>query len=80
MQRRNGKLRVIHMITQLRSNWDGLTGRISGEMIRKFLPDFMNRVNYVSGPGGMVEELVHTLTTELEIPARQVKTEYFPRY
>jgi hypothetical protein len=32
MQRRNGKLRVIHMITQLRSNWDGLTGRISGEM------------------------------------------------
>lgn len=80
MQKKNGKLKAINTITQPKGNWNGLTGRINGEMIRKAVPDFIDRVSYVCGPQKMVDDMVSILRKELKMPGKKVKYEYFPGY
>jgi len=80
MQRSNDKIKIIYTLTQSRGKWGGLTGRINGDMIRSAVPDFMDRVNYISGPKLMVDDLTNIIQMDLKLPAEQVRTEYFPGY
>ena len=80
MQKTNDKLKIIYTLTQSRGKWDGLTGRISGDMIRRVVPDFKDRVSYISGPQMMVNDLSNLLLKDLKVSTEQVKTELFPGY
>jgi len=48
-------------------------------MIKKYMPDYPDRVFYISGPTRMVDSML-TLLKEMSIPEEQIKKEFFPGY
>jgi len=80
MQKNNDQIKIIYTITQPKGKWDGLTGRINEDMMRRVVPDFMDRVTYISGPQKMVDDLTNIMIMDLKMPTEQVKTEIFPGY
>ena len=76
---KNPKFNVINTVTNPGSSWTGITGRISADMIKQHMPDFLDRVFYISGPTKMVVSMA-TLLKELSIPEDQIKKEFFTGY
>lgn len=75
-------IRTVYTLTDMKSipaNWQGQTGRINAKMIAKEVPDFMERIFYLSGPHAMVTSYEEILKT-MGIPRKQIKTDYFPGY
>jgi len=54
-------------------------GHIDKARIRSLLPDYKERIFYVSGPYGFVNA-VHNALLELGVAGRQIVTDYFPGY
>ncbi|KON27707.1 hypothetical protein AC481_04100 [miscellaneous Crenarchaeota group archaeon SMTZ-80] len=79
MQNLNQNLKVAHAISEPSESWKGYTGRINLDMLKKEIPDFVERQFYLSGPQGMVQA-IDKLLLELEIQKNQIKKEVFPRY
>jgi ferredoxin-NADP reductase len=79
MQRENPGIKVIETITRPEPEWKGMTGRINAEMVKKFMPDYIERTFYTSGPPKMVEAMV-SLLRELGVPEEQIKQENFYGY
>jgi len=79
VQRQSANIKVIETITRPGSAWKGVTGRIDAEMVKKFMPDYSERVFYTSGPQKMVDAMVSVLR-DLKVPEIQIKQEYFPGY
>jgi ferredoxin-NADP reductase len=79
MKNLNQNLKVTHVISEPSGSWKGYTGRINLDMLKKEIPDFIERQFYLSGPQGMVQA-IDKLLLELEIPKKQIKKEVFPRY
>lgn len=48
-------------------------------MGKKFVPDFMERTFYTSGPQKIAGSMA-SLLKELGVPEKQIKQEYFPGY
>jgi ferredoxin-NADP reductase len=80
LQNINPRLKVYNTLTRPESNWDGLVGRITGEMIQRVAPDYYDRVSFVSGPINMVNHMLSILTNDLKLPKNKVKYEYFPGF
>lgn len=80
MQSLNKNLTVVHTITRPSEKWSGLRGRIDGGMIRVAIPDYKERVVYISGPPQMVDDMERILKKELKMPRKRIRTEYFPGY
>lgn len=76
---KNPKFNIINTITNPGSSWTGTIGRISADMIKQHIPDYLERVFYISGPTKMVESMV-ALLLELGIPEDQIKKELFTGY
>ncbi len=79
MQRTNLQLEVNMTITNPSSAWRGLSGRVNGEMIKSTVPQWAERIYYVSGPQPMVESMT-TLLEEMGLDQDQIKREYFSGY
>lgn len=79
LQKENSNIKVIETITKPGADWKGVSGRINTDMIKEFIPDFMERAFYTSGPQKMVEIMV-SLLKELGVPEKQIRQEYFPGY
>lgn len=79
VQIENPNIKIIETITKPKPEWKGVSGRINAEMVKEFIPDFMERTFYTSGPQKMVDAMV-SLLRELEVPDKQIKQEYFPGY
>jgi len=79
MQREKTGIKVIETITRPEAEWKGVTGRINAEMVKKFMPDYIERTFYTSGPPKMVEAMV-SLLRELGVPEEQIKQEHFYGY
>ena len=79
MRKQNSNLDVMYTLTGPSQIWKGPTGRISEETVVKFVPDYMERVFFTSGPRKMVEAMV-SLLKNLSVPEQQIKWEYFPGY
>jgi ferredoxin-NADP reductase len=79
LQRENPKIKVIETITRPGLDWKGLTGRINAEMVKKLVPDYLERTFFTCGPQKMVDAMV-SLLRELKVPEEQIKQEYFPGY
>lgn len=54
-------------------------GVISKEMILQQVPDFKERIFYISGPRAMIVSFKKTLK-EIGIPTSQIKTDFFPGF
>lgn len=75
-------VRTIYTVTntkQIPTNWTGEKGYVTGDMIQKYVPDFMDRIFYLSGPQMMVESSKEMLQ-KIGIPARHIKQDFFPGY
>lgn len=54
-------------------------GRLNPEIISKHIPDYKNRLFYISGPNKMVEGY-KKLLIDLKISKKNIKTDYFPGF
>jgi ferredoxin-NADP reductase/Na+-translocating ferredoxin:NAD+ oxidoreductase RnfD subunit len=61
------------------SDWQGLTGRLTSELLTAQVPDFKQRQFYLSGPNGLVTSY-KALLTSLGIARRNIKTDHFSGY
>jgi glycine betaine catabolism B len=71
--------RTIGMRTVYVTTGDGASGRIDGEMIKKELPDYRERMFYISGTHAMTNAFKKTLR-EMGVPRTQIKTDFFPGF
>jgi ferredoxin-NADP reductase len=55
------------------------TERINAENIAELVPDYKERIFYVSGPYGFVQAMENNLL-RLGLPLKQIKIDYFPGY
>ena len=75
-------IRTIYTLTdktKLPTNWQGYVGRIDAAFIQSLVPDFMERVFYLSGPRAMVTAYEDSLKS-LGVPQHQIKTDFFPGF
>lgn len=70
----------LHLIVTMEhpegTDWQGLQGRLTQEMLRQTVPDIVSRRIHICGPPVMMEA-VRALLSELKVPPEQVKTEDF---
>ncbi len=59
--------------------WKGPSGYISQEMINQFIPDFKDRMFYISGPQAMVTS-TNEILRDLGVPPSQIKKDFFPGF
>jgi ferredoxin-NADP reductase len=72
-------IRTIYSITDKRnapSNWPGVVGRLTPELIRSSVPDFRNSIFYISGPRSLVDSFKDSLH-RLNIHNSHIKVDYF---
>ena len=59
--------------------WSGETGYITEQMIKEKLPDFKDRMFYLSGPRSMIVSFEKTLKN-MGIKNNHIKTDFFPGF
>lgn len=75
-------LKTIYTLTdknQLPQNWNGYTGKLNPDIIARELPDFKERMFFISGPRAMVTSFEKTLKN-LGIPQSHIKIDFFPGF
>jgi ferredoxin-NADP reductase len=66
-------------VTAIPIDWQGPRGFLTGEMIKKEIPDYMDRKFYISGPHVMVSAYEKMLT-DMGVKNSQIKTDFFPGF
>lgn len=61
------------------STWQGNVGHFDANSIKAEVPDYMNRIFYLSGPPSLVHAFENTLG-EMGVPRRNIKMDYFVGY
>jgi len=79
MQEQNKNFRAVFCVGEASEAWDGYTGVINAEMIRKEMPDYIERVFYICGPPTMVK-VMEDLLRNLEVPEESIRVENFAGY
>ena len=79
VQTENSNIKIVETITKPGLDWKEVSGRINAEMVKKYMPDYLERTFYTSGPQKMVDSMV-SLSRELGVTEKQIKQEYFPGY
>ncbi len=75
-------LRTHYVVTDpanVPQSWPGLSGFLTSDAIEKAVPDFAERIFYLSGPNVMVDSYKNLLRS-MALPAHQIRTDYFPGY
>ncbi|MBP9718953.1 MAG: oxidoreductase [Candidatus Levybacteria bacterium] len=75
-------IKTIYTITDkehLPENWNGEKGRVDAAMIQKYIPDYKERVYYISGPHIMVTAYEDILKN-LGISSSHIIIDYFPGF
>ena len=75
-------MKTVYVLSEENSipvNWDGEKGFVTAEMIKKHLPDFKERIFYISGPHIMVTIFEETLS-KMSVPGSHIKTDFFPGF
>ncbi len=75
------ELRIEHVLSgpNISASWKGMTGFINKDLIAKAIPDYMQRLFYISGPPKMVLALEEQLIN-LHVPENQIKKDSFTGY
>jgi ferredoxin-NADP reductase len=66
-------------ITQSTPGWNGSTGYITEKMIAEKMPDYKERLFYISGPLSMIENFQKTLHN-MGVKNHNIKTDFFPGF
>jgi len=74
MQRENLNLRVVFILNEANSQWKGLTGFITADLIKNLVPDYRERIYYACGPPGMVKAM-ETTVASLGLPPSHLRLE-----
>ena len=75
-------IRTLYSLTDLAAvpqGWQGKTGRVSDSLIREEIPDYRQRLFYLSGPHAMVSGFEQTLL-KLGINESRIKKDFFPGF
>lgn len=77
----NPCIRVEHVLSGpgVPEDWPGRTGFINSQVIKEAMPDYVDRLHYVSGPPKMVTALKDQLLA-LSVPESQIKVDSFTGY
>jgi ferredoxin-NADP reductase len=73
-------IRIIYALTNTAAipyNWPGLVGRINEEVITGIVPDYQERMYYLSGPPEMVRANERILKN-INVKRDQIKKDFFP--
>ena len=78
---RHPGIRAVHVLSggEVPPAWTGRTGLITRELVREVVPDYGQRLHYVSGPPRMVVGLQGQLMA-LGVPAEQIRMDSFTGY
>jgi glycine betaine catabolism B len=79
MELLNSKLRVLFILNEGSSSWQGLVGFIDAELVKTQVPDYKKRVFYACGPPGMVKAMGNVVK-DLGLSLSQLKTEALVGY
>jgi glycine betaine catabolism B len=72
-------VKTIYVCSRPSAAWKGKSGRIDAKMIKEEVPDFSERIYYLSGPNAMVEAYKKVLKS-LGIKPNKIITDYFPGF
>ncbi len=73
-------IKLIYTFTEKQPpGWQGYACMLDTEMIKKEVPDYKDRVFYISGPRSMVVHFKNELS-ELGIPLNRIKVDFFPGF
>lgn len=78
-QRKLG-IRTVYTLTDAEGappGWEGERGRLSPEMIKQYVPDYRDRLFYLSGPHAMVSSFEKILKG---MGVTRIKTDFFPGF
>jgi ferredoxin-NADP reductase len=79
MEQENPHLRTVVTLTRPDTDWAGLSGRIDRGLIEREVPDWNQRIFFISGPSAMVDSMFE-LVTSMGLPESQIRKEFFPGY
>ncbi|HEC33045.1 MAG TPA: oxidoreductase [Candidatus Kaiserbacteria bacterium] len=68
---------IIANVSDAPDGWNGEVGYLNIKMIKRIIPDFRERIFYISGPHAMVkagEKILHNLG----LKKKQIKSDFFP--
>jgi predicted ferric reductase len=72
------ELRIVHVASEPPEGWDGETGFVTGDLLRRHLPARHRFQQYfVCGPPPMLDAVESVLVDDLEVPTERVHTERF---
>ena len=74
MQDQNPNFKVTFILSEPGSQWRGLVGFISADLLKTELPDYDERVFYACGPPGMIKAM-ETVMTSMGLPMTKLKLE-----
>lgn len=75
-------VKTVYALTDVESipaDWKGCCGFITADVIKKEIPDYKDRIFYISGPHGMVVAFEKTLA-DLGVSKRNIKKDFFPGF
>jgi ferredoxin-NADP reductase/Na+-translocating ferredoxin:NAD+ oxidoreductase RnfD subunit len=76
--RRELGVRTIHAVAR-NARAGQYPGYIDATLVREAIPDYRERVFYISGPQAMVESL-RSMLIGIGVPRRRIKTDFFPGF
>ncbi len=56
-----------------------IADHLNAQMIAREVPDFLNKIYYISGPHGMVNAFEETLKS-MGVPNKNIKIDFFPGF
>jgi ferredoxin-NADP reductase len=80
--KQNPKFHLIATMTEMENShreWQGETGLINGEMLKRHLPSLQGTIYYIAGPPAMVAAMRRMLT-EAGVDEDDIRTEEFSGY
>lgn len=83
LEKTHPHIKIIYTIThpeESKNPWSGETGRISSEMIQKYVRDISQSVFYMAGPPSMVDGTKKLLLEDIRIKNENIKIEQFSGY
>lgn len=75
-------IKTIYTLTDLENipkNWNGEKGRVSEEMIKKYVSDYKKNIFYLSGPHSFVAGFEGVLR-KMGVKSNSIKKDFFPGY
>jgi ferredoxin-NADP reductase len=75
-------MKIIYALTdekQIPDGWQGYVGRIQEDLIRSEIPDYIERVFYLSGPNSLVTSYKNMLLA-MGVHRDHIKTDFFPGF